>query len=264
MCTAVVIHVRHTFGTNVTTPPLSYLPQLHLSTAGTLATACTHLILCAEVCFKLYLFGTVKTPQALVMLICIDVAKWIYCVLSVHPAFVARIYTRSYSDYLWRIYHVRSRELRIVLVFASRVYSVWAWIVIYIVQYRGWNRTEMVCAWAERVNFEQAVKFALIGLVIDFILFLVANSFLKKFFYSHLRLRRGMMLLFQSRPLRRMVFVHHGIVIAGFLTHGGYHQGIWILQALLEQAIGADGSDQHGTSNRTNGSRWVNGTCGSY
>jgi hypothetical protein len=75
-----------------------------------------------------------------------------------HPRFIATIYTGTYSDYLWRRYHVRKKELDTVMAFASKCFALCAWGIGYELRHLSWNKAQNVCKWDQRINFYQAIQ----------------------------------------------------------------------------------------------------------
>ena len=161
---------------------------------------------------------------------------------------------------------MRKKELDIVLTLSAKCYAIIAWSIGTIFQ-RGPNRKEMVCEWAERVDFYQAMQFAFIALGLEIVLFIALDYLAPRFIQPGLRLSKMIFFLWQSKKLRWMIVIHHAAAIGLSMASGGYHQGLWIAHAGLEKMMGRGKGPPMG-SNGTwgaggigtmlNGSNWSN------
>lgn len=122
-----------------------------------------HLIMSITQTFKLHLFGAAKNADAVIVLVLADFALWVWQVVTLHPIFVDRIYSGTYSDHLWRIFYIRNKALAMVLGLSAKFYAIAAWAVCFGTNHYLHNAEQMVCEWRIRINFDQTVSFAFIG-----------------------------------------------------------------------------------------------------
>ena len=233
---------------------LFLLRQVNLS----MSFVCTHMITALVMTSRLFLFGSVTSSQALMLQIGVIIVKWAYHVVSVHPRYTALVYSDSYSDSLWKRFHIQSQGLRMVVAYFAKIFAFGAWSATFVVQNLGPNRSSMVCEWMQRLNFSQAIRFAIIELGVETGLFVgVAFLLRQRCFRPHqLYIQRMILLVTSRKRLRLLIAVQHFSTVAASTTMYVHHAGLYAVQSVISQSLDSTGAAK---ANQT--APWDNGTA---